>query len=70
MSLQEKEKIVCEECDKRTQKDHPEQEAMKCETSYKQVTECMAQHKGQIAKCVAEWTEFKACHEKKNEARR
>lgn len=66
----EKGNVVCEDCDKKTQKDLPEtstsSEGMPCEAAYAAVTKCMAEHKGQISPCVKEWDEFKACHEKRN----
>ena len=68
---EEKGKVVCEDCDKKTQKELPEgsavaSEGMPCQTAYARVTKCMAEHKGQISPCVKEWDEFKACHERQN----
>jgi hypothetical protein len=63
------EKVVCENCDKSTQKELPQvstaAQGMACEKVYLAVSECMDKHKGQISSCVKEWDAFKACHEKR-----
>jgi len=62
--------VVCEECDRKTQKELPaastSSEGMPCQEAYSAVTKCMAKHNGQISPCVKEWDVFKACHEKRN----
>ena len=62
-------KVVCEACDKTTQKELPQvstsSQGMPCEKAYLAVSECMANHKGQISSCVKEWDAFRECHENK-----
>lgn len=67
---QEQDKIVCENCDKKTQKELPSASSygMPCQEAYAAVTKCMKENNGQISPCVKEWDEFKACHEKRNVA--
>ena len=75
-------KIVCENCDKSTQVDVPHNTnddessvlvvssaaapGQACRTSYEQVDRCMKDNKGQISKCVAQWNDFRKCHEGEN----
>ena len=70
---EEKGNNVCEECDKKTQKELPASsksaKGMPCQDAYAAVAKCMAENKGQISPCVKQWDEFKACHEKENHAR-
>lgn len=67
---EEKGNIVCEDCDKKTQKHLPEastsSEGMPCQEAYAAVTKCMKENNGQISPCVKEWDGFKACHEKRH----
>mmetsp|Transcript_8018 Transcript_8018/g.11510 ORF Transcript_8018/g.11510 Transcript_8018/m.11510 type:complete len:81 (-) Transcript_8018:650-892(-) len=62
------EKIECVDCNKKTQKEAPghssSSEGMKCEIPYARVNTCMMKNEGQVSKCVREWDEFKACHDK------
>ena len=58
MSTQENNKIVCEECHKKTQKELPAQDGtsskgMKCEAPYQAVTECMNRHNLMLQNYVA-----------------
>jgi hypothetical protein len=60
-------KPVCEDCDKKHQKDLPTDDATSsrggpCDAVYKNVTDCMNQHHGQVAPCVKEWDAFRICH--------
>jgi hypothetical protein len=63
-----KEAVVCIDCDRKTQKDLPEDNRSSasrgnpCEETYTRVTTCMDKSKGQISSCVKEWDEFKECH--------
>lgn len=69
---EKQEKVVCEDCEKSTQKDLPQEstssQGMPCEKTYLAVSECMANYKGQISSCVKEWDAFKECHEKKRQS--
>jgi len=64
-----KEKKICLDCDKSTQKDLPSESStssssgMPCEHIYESVTICMNRHAGQISQCKSEWEAFKLCHE-------
>ena len=60
--------VVCENCDKKTQKDLPEQDkvaspGMPCSEAYRAVSSCMDKYNGQIHPCAKEWDVFRACHE-------
>mmetsp|Transcript_34612 Transcript_34612/g.101720 ORF Transcript_34612/g.101720 Transcript_34612/m.101720 type:complete len:85 (-) Transcript_34612:1302-1556(-) len=60
---------ICVDCDKKTQKELPSDDATStegapCQTAYKNVTDCMAKNNGQIGPCTKEWVAFKECHEK------
>lgn len=60
---------ICIDCDKKTQKDLPSDDATSsegapCQAAYKDVTDCMMENNGQISLCTKEWTAFKKCHEK------
>lgn len=62
-------KVECIDCNKKTQKDLPQEEStssegMPCASSYAAVTACMNKNNGQVAPCTKEWNEFKKCHEK------
>ena len=64
----DKSKVVCVDCDKKTQKDLPNQTAsaskgQPCALSYQTVTECMETNQGQITACAKEWQAFRQCHE-------
>lgn len=63
---QGQDKIVCENCDKKTQKELPasSSDQMSCHEAYAAVSKCMKKNNGQISPCVKEWDEFKTCHEK------
>jgi len=60
-------KVVCENCDKKTQKPAPEEsivsEGMTCSEAYKAVSACMTKNDGQISACSKEWDVFRACHD-------
>ena len=60
--------VVCIDCDKKTQKDLPDDNSSSasndCKDSYVKVTTCMDANNGQISACVNEWDEFKECHAK------
>mmetsp|Transcript_10397 Transcript_10397/g.14681 ORF Transcript_10397/g.14681 Transcript_10397/m.14681 type:complete len:80 (-) Transcript_10397:334-573(-) len=62
------EKVECIDCKRETQKEAPanasSSDGMKCEIPYTKVNSCMIKNEGQITKCVREWDEFKACHDK------
>ena len=65
---------ICIDCDKKTQKDLPSDDATSsegapCQAAYKAVTDCMTKNNGQIGPCVLEWTAFKECHEKQKISR-
>lgn len=67
---QQKKSVVCEDCDKSTQKDLPETDTTSgsgqpCESQYSKVASCMSQHSGQISACADEWKAFRQCHEDK-----
>lgn len=55
---------VCENCDKKTQKEMPADEPEDCLDQYVAVDGCMKSNKGQVTSCVDEWKEFQACHDK------
>jgi len=57
-----KEKIVCENCAKETQKDLPAGEPDTCMEQYLAVDLCMKANKGQVTSCVDEWKAFQDCH--------
>mmetsp|Transcript_26353 Transcript_26353/g.54003 ORF Transcript_26353/g.54003 Transcript_26353/m.54003 type:complete len:91 (-) Transcript_26353:471-743(-) len=61
------EKIVCVDCDRKTQKELPDVSSssagMPCEDVYAAVAECTKEHAGQVAPCREQWDAFKACHE-------
>ena len=54
--------ILCENCDKKTQKDLPADEPEQCMDQYTRVDQCMKANRGQVTSCVEEWKEFQACH--------
>ncbi len=61
-------KIICIECDKKTQKDLPATDSvsskgMPCEDEYSQVSKCMKDNEGQVSSCASQWNRFKHCHE-------
>ena len=65
----EDEEPICIDCDKKTQKDLPSDDATSsegapCQAAYKDVTDCMSQNNGQIGPCTKEWTAFKKCHDR------
>jgi len=60
-------KPVCENCDKKTQKEMPTDEPEDCLDQYVAVDECMKSNKGQVTSCVDEWREFQACHAKQKQ---
>ena len=60
---------ICIECDKKNQKDLPQEngttsasKGMPCELSYNAVNTCMNDNAGQISACRKEWDSFKLCH--------
>ncbi|KAL7462391.1 hypothetical protein ACHAXS_002765 [Conticribra weissflogii] len=58
--------VVCVDCDKKTQKDLPQDDStaakgMPCEETYLRVIKCMEEKKGQVSLCQDEWTEFRIC---------
>ncbi len=64
---------ICIECDKKNQKDLPQDtndinqvsasRGQPCEVSYEKVTACMEMNEGQISKCREVWDAFRQCHE-------
>ena len=67
-ATKEQSEIVCVECDKKTQKDLPSNDAvssegMPCEKEYAIVSSCMKKNSGQVSSCSIHWDEFKLCHE-------
>lgn len=71
----EDEKVVCLECDKKTQKDLPSDDklssaGMPCEIEYSMVTKCMRENAGQISSCSRQWDGFKLCHEQQKSLRK
>ena len=66
---EDEEEPICVDCDKKTQKELPSDDATStegapCQAAYKDVTDCMSKNNGQIGPCTKEWTAFKECHEK------
>ena len=66
MTKQGEKESICVECDKKNQKDLPENygptsasNGMPCESSYFEVTTCMNNNAGQISACQKEWDAFK-----------
>ena len=61
------ERVVCENCDKKTQKALPgssiASEGKSCGEAYRRVSECMERNKGQVAACATEWDVFRSCHD-------
>lgn len=69
---QGKDEPVCIQCDKKNQKELPENDAassegMPCAESYLKVSECMTQNEGQVSFCRKEWDLFKKCHDRQKQ---
>ncbi|CAB9507957.1 expressed unknown protein [Seminavis robusta] len=60
-------KVVCENCDKSTQKDLPDNTIASsgnaCGDFYQSVSACMTENKGQVSACAKEWDAFRKCHD-------
>lgn len=60
--------VVCENCQKSTQKELPEDDqttgdGQACAAIYERVVSCMDANRGQIAPCSDVWQSFKQCRE-------
>jgi hypothetical protein len=69
------EEPICIECDKKNQKDLPNNDTsssqgMPCEQIYSDVNECMNQNDGLISACQTPWEAFKQCHSQQNQRMR
>ena len=53
--------VVCENCDKKTQKELPDDQKDDCMGFYVTVDKCMRSNRGQVSACVDEWREFQSC---------
>lgn len=67
-ATKEESEVVCIECDKKTQKALPSNDAlssegMPCEKEYALVSSCMKEKSGQVSSCSSHWDKFRLCHE-------
>ncbi len=71
--MEDMEKVVCIECDIKTQqKELPPNDSlsgagMPCEVEYNLVSTCMKEQAGQVSACVVQWDDFKLCHQRQRE---